>query len=263
MADGANARTLTIRDCRITLRRAGSGEALLYLHGAGGGSVWTPFFDLLAQDFDVLVPEHPGFGASDMPDWFDNIHDLAYFYAQFLREQKLDKVHLVGHSIGGWLAMEMAVRDPGRFASLTLVSSAGIHVKGAPKADIFLWSYEEAMANAIFDPKIREMVLSRPRTPDDIDAQLKNSFATARIGWQPRLYDPHLAKWLHLIDVPTHVFWGAEDKVIPPAYADALASLIPGAGRTILPGCGHLPQLEKGALLAKGIKEFIRGGHGK
>jgi pimeloyl-ACP methyl ester carboxylesterase len=263
MVDKAAERSLSINGCGIALQRAGNGEAMLFLHGANGASAWTSFFDILAQDFDLLVPEHPGFGKSDMPDWLDNIHDLAYFYAQFLRELDVPRVHIVGASIGGWLALEMAVRDTSRIASLSLIAPAGIHVKGVSKGDIFMWSYEEAMAHAIFDEKLRDSVLARPRTADDMDLQLKNSYATARVGWQPRLYDPHLHKWLHLINVPTHLFWGAQDRVIPVAYADAFAALIPGAGKTVLDECGHLPQLEKPGLLAQGIKDFISGRQGK
>src|SRR3979490_1377366 len=101
---------ITVRDCNIALMRGGSGPPLVFLHGAGGASAWLPCMGALTEKFDVIVPEHPGFGASDTPDWLDTIHDLAYFYLDVLADLDLDRVHLVGVSLGGWIAAELAVR---------------------------------------------------------------------------------------------------------------------------------------------------------
>src|ERR1700736_3257019 len=120
---------IAVRGCRIRLMRGGAGSPLVVLHGASGANV-LPFMQQLAQKFDVIAPEHPGFGESDTPDWLDNIHDLAYFYLDLLAALGLDRVHLVGISLGGWVAAELAVRDTGRLASLTLVGAAGLHVNG-------------------------------------------------------------------------------------------------------------------------------------
>ena len=91
----------TIAGCKIRLLRGGQGTPLLYLHGAGGGGIWMPFMEKLSQRFEVFAPEHPGFGASDTPDWLDNVGDLAYFYLDFIAHFGLKKVTLVGSSIGG------------------------------------------------------------------------------------------------------------------------------------------------------------------
>src|SRR5438477_13078881 len=111
-------RFIEVDGCRLNLRRGGSGEPLLYLHGASGAPAVLPFMEKLAQRFDVLVPEHPGYGLSDEPEWLENIHDAAYFYLDFLKYQKLQGVTLVGSSMGGWIAVEMAVRDTSRIKSL-------------------------------------------------------------------------------------------------------------------------------------------------
>src|SRR5437867_12672494 len=103
---------MRIRDvdgCKLNLRRGGPGEPLLYLHEAGGAPAVLPFMEKLAERFDVLVPEHPGFGASDEPEWLENMHDLAYFYLDVLKRIELRGVHLVGVARGGWLAVEVAV----------------------------------------------------------------------------------------------------------------------------------------------------------
>ena len=124
--------------CRLRLLAAGNGPPLLYLHGAGGPAPWSPFFVELAKSFRVIAPDHPGFGRSGEPSWLAGIDDLAYFYLDFLAAQGLDRVHLVGHSMGGWIAMEAAVRSTARLKSLTLLDPAGIYVKGHPMADIFI-----------------------------------------------------------------------------------------------------------------------------
>ncbi len=133
--------------CRTHLRRAGKGEPLLFLHGASGAPAIMPFMEKLAQRFDVLVPEHPGWGLSDEPEWLENIHDVAYFYLDFLKQLNLRNVTVVGSSMGGWIAMEMAVRDTARMKSLVLVSPAGIAAPGVLPADIFLMPPEEMVKN--------------------------------------------------------------------------------------------------------------------
>src|SRR5438552_3257186 len=133
----------TIAGCRVAVSQGGEGPALLFLHGAGGNRAGAPFLEGLARHFSVVCPDHPGFGGSETPDWLDNIHDLAFFYLDFLGVLGLEEVHLVGASLGGWIAAEMAVRSTARIARLSLVAPAGIHVKGVVKPDMFLMSPEE------------------------------------------------------------------------------------------------------------------------
>ncbi|MCL6594557.1 MAG: alpha/beta fold hydrolase, partial [Alicyclobacillus sp.] len=133
----------SVRGTRIRLLQAGTGDPVLYLHGSGGGGVWLPFFDLLTTSYRVLAPEHPGFGESDsLPD-ADNMEDYAYFYLDFLDALGLDQVRVIGASLGGWLALEMACIEPRRFPQLVLVGSAGIRVDGVPVPDVFMLGEEE------------------------------------------------------------------------------------------------------------------------
>ena len=104
---------------------------------AGGAHNWMPYMERLSEHYTLTVPSHPGWGRSDTPDWLDGMGDLAYFYLEFLKEMDLGKTHLVGNSLGGWLALEIAVRSTAQIETLTLVSAAGIHVDGVPKGDIF------------------------------------------------------------------------------------------------------------------------------
>jgi pimeloyl-ACP methyl ester carboxylesterase len=238
-------RFIEVDGCKLNLRRGGSGELLLYLHGSGGAPAVLPFMEKLAQRYDVFVPEHPGFGASDEPGWLENMHDLAYFYLDVLESLGLRGVHLVGSSLGGWLALEMAVRDASRLKSLVLVGSAGISVPGVKPGDVFLWSPEELARNLFFDPALAEKMLAQPMTPELLDVSLKNRHTVARLGWEPRMHDPFLHKWLHRVNVPVKIVWGEADKILPVAYAREFKRLMPGAEIDIIPRCGHLPQAER------------------
>jgi pimeloyl-ACP methyl ester carboxylesterase len=233
--------------CRTHLRRGGTGEPLLFLHGASGAPAIMPFMEKLAQRFDVLVPEHPGWGKSDEPEWLENIHDVAYFYLDFLKGLGLSRVTIVGSSMGGWIAMEMAVRDTSRMKSLVLVSPAGIAAPGVLPADIFLMPPEELIKNLFVDEKL---VQARLSAPVDVDETLKNRHTTARLAWEPRLHDPFLPKWLHRIDVPVKIIWGQQDRILPVGFVAEYRRLLPAAEIKILENCGHLPHAEK-------VDEFV------
>ena len=239
-----------IDGCKVRLRRGGRGEPLLFLHGASGAPAILPFMESLAQRFEVLVPEHPGWGKSDEPEWLENIHDVAYFYLDFLERLDLRNVTIVGSSMGGWIAMELAVRDTARLKSLVLVSPAGVAAPGVQAADIFLMSPEELVRNLFVDQQLAD---ARLAMPEDVDASLKNRHTTARLAWEPRLHDPHLPKWLHRIDVPVKIVWGKQDRILPVGLCDELKRLMPKAQVHILDSCGHLPQVEK----AKELVEII------
>lgn len=250
-------RYIEVDGCKTSLRRGGSGEPLLYLHGAAGAGTVLPFMAKLAERFDMLVPEHPGFGLSDEPEWLENIHDLAYFYLDVLRALDLRDAHVVGSSIGGWLALEMAVRDTSRIESLVLVGPSGITAPGVQPGDIFLWSPEELVRNLFFDQAIAEQRLAEPVTPEQLDISLKNRHTVARLAWEPRLHDPFLRKWLHRVDVPVKIIWGADDRILPVAYAHEFKKLMPRADVEVIPRCGHLPQVEQADAFCDIVFRFL------
>jgi pimeloyl-ACP methyl ester carboxylesterase len=236
---------IEVDGCRTHLRRGGSGEPLLFLHGASGAPAILPFMETLAQRFEVLVPEHPGYGLSGEPEWLDNIHDVAYFYLDFLKSLNLHKTILVGNSLGGWIAMEMAVRDTSRIKALVLVSPAGISAPDVQPADTFLMSPEELARHLFHDPKLAAARLAEPVTPESIDIALKNRHSTARLAWEPRFHDPHLPKWLHRIDVPVQIIWGEQDRILPVGFAKELKRLITESQLHVMRDAGHLPHVEK------------------
>ena len=247
---------LAVRGNRIRLMRGGAGQPLVILHGASGAQ-WPPFMSALSQKFDVIAPEHPGFGESDAPDWLDTVHDLAYFYLDLFAELKLKDVNLVGLSLGGWIAAELAVRSTARLASMTLAGAAGLHVPGVVQLDPFLRSDEQRLRDFFYDQKKADEVIARALRPELEDVTLKNRTTVAKLAWQPRGHDPHLTKWLHRIDVPTLLIWGDHDRAFPKEYALAYQKAIPGAKLVIIPECGHVPQIEKPDAFVAALEGFL------
>lgn len=254
----AQASYVSVDGCRTFLLRAGAGVPVLYLHGGAGGGEWLPFQERLAREFEVLAPEHPGYGKSEIPQWWDNVHDVAYFYLDFLEQLNLRNVHLIGSSIGGWIAAEIAVRSVERIKTLTLIGSAGIHLKGVPRPDTFMWTPEEAIRNLFFDARLADRALEQSKADDAIDRHLKNRFATARLAWAPRAYDPHLQKWLHRITIPTLIAWGKQDRLLPVVYAERFAQLISGSEVSVFDSCGHLPEVEQPEQFCTTFEGFTR-----
>ena len=257
MADCTESK-IDIRGTALYLRRGGSGEPMLFLHGASGVPGWIPTFKALSKTHDLMVPDHPTYGLSDEPDWLDRMEDLAMFYLDFLDQMDLEGVHLVGNSLGGWLAMEIAVRNCTRLKSLTLVGAAGIRIAGKPIADIFMMDPDDLVREIFVDQTFVDNILNMELTEEQIDIQIRNRVATARLGWQPRLFNPNLRKWLHRITVPTHVIWGDTDKIVDPAYAAEFGEIISGSEVTIIEKAGHLPHIEQSEPFVEAVSGFLQ-----
>lgn len=251
------AQIVKIGDVGVSLRRAGEGPPLLFLHGADGYSQCLPFFDALAERYELIVPEHPGFGASDDPPLIRSVSDMAMFYLDFLETLKLRGLHIVGHSLGGWIAAEILIRDRSRAKSLTLISSAGIRVEGVPSGDLFIWNREELLRNVFYNQAYADIALSLQPTEQQLDTMLKNRFTATKLGWQPRWYNPDLEKWLHRVTLPALILWGDEDKIMPPEYAGLWRERLPDARLVMIEKCGHVPQVEKLSETIGPLRDFL------
>lgn len=235
----------------------GNVPPLVFLHGAGGHPGWRPFMETLSARYEVIAPEHPGFGRSDDPAWLDTVADLAYFHLDVLRALRLDRVQLMGTSLGGWIAAEMAVRDTSRLAGLTLVCAVGITAGGEPIPDIFRMPVEENLRRYFADPKRAARVLA-DLAAGDPEIAAKNRSTVVRLAYSPRFHNPQLGKWLHRIDVPVLLVWGAQDGLVPPGFGEAYRALIPGSRLVVLDGAGHAPFDEQEAGFVAAFDEFVR-----
>jgi len=234
---------------------AGDGEPVLFLHGAGGAN-WYPLLEFLAQKRHVIAPEHPGFGRGKIPTWMMTVGDLAYFYLDVLEKLDLKGVHLVGHSLGGWTAAEIAIRNTSRLKSLSLLAPAGVRSPDVPFGDIFLWSPEEHARHSFYDPKLVEARIQQLASLDQ-DVVLQNRAAAARLGWNPRLNNPQLPYWLHRIDVPTLFIWGKEDAICPFACAELFMKPIKNAELYALAESGHALHTERPKEVAAKLDTFF------
>jgi pimeloyl-ACP methyl ester carboxylesterase len=248
---------IALSGAKVSMKRGGSGEPLLFLHGAEGLTEWPAILDRLAMRYDVLVPDLPGFGLSPITDNVDDMSDVAYLYLDLLEKLDLRGLRVIGHSLGGWAALEIAIRSIERIHSLALIASAGIHVKGSPKADIYMIDPDQQAKLAYADAALGEAAAERALASKYQEQAILNRIASARFGWNPRLYNPRLERWLHRVRVPTMIFWGDSDRIIPPVYGDALARLIPGAKLEKIANAGHFPHVEKIDDVANRLGAFL------
>jgi pimeloyl-ACP methyl ester carboxylesterase len=249
-------RVLSSKEYPLTLQRSGNGAPLLVLHDPFG-AVWNDGLSMLSESFDVLLPQHPGFGGAPVPAWLDTVHDLAYFYLDVMDALDLKGVHLVGSSLGGWIAAEIAVRSTARLATLTLAGAMGLFVKNVPLSDTFLATDELRVRESVHDSALADAIIAQTVTDARADEMLQDNLVVARLTWQPRNHDPHLHKWLHRIKVPTLLIWGEEDRIVPPVHGEAYQRHIEGAKLVTLPRCGHLPLTEQPKLFADHLTGFI------
>jgi pimeloyl-ACP methyl ester carboxylesterase len=239
----------------------GQGPPLLYLHSAAGEAEWLPIHEALAREFTVYVPAHPGFALSAGLEQIRDIQDMAWHYVDLVAQLKLDRLPVIGFSLGAWLACELAIVRPHLVGRLALVAAAGLRVVGAPMAEIFIDDLEKLRRLLFHDPESSIAKESMPGSLDDprIVNWLRAREATARVGWNPYLHNPRLPAHLRRIEAPTLVLWGRQDRVIPLAHGEYYASHIPDARLVVLETCGHMAPLEKPDEVAALAAEFLRG----
>ncbi len=233
------------------------GRPVLLLHGGGGPQTVTPFASLLAEQRParVFTPVHPGFDGTARPEWLTDVPTLAKAYAQLLEALGLRDVAVVGNSIGGWIAAELAALGSDRIGSVTLVNAVGILVPGHPIADTFSLTPVELSRLSFHDPskfRFDPTALSEAQR-----AVMAANRAALQVYSGPHaMADPTLAGRLAKIAHPTLVAWGASDQVVDADYGRAYAHAVPGAQFRLLEGTGHLPQAETPEQLLTEVWEF-------
>jgi pimeloyl-ACP methyl ester carboxylesterase len=251
---------LTLEGVPLTVGQQGAGQPVLLLHGGGGPQSVSAFAELLASSRParVITPVHPGFGGTPRPDTLSTISGLARLYANLLDALELRDVIVVGNSVGGWIAAELALRAAARIAAVVLVDAVGIEVTGHPVADIFPLAPAELSKLSFYDPDAFR-IDPAAMTEDQQRMQAGDRAALAVYGGSS-MADPGLRARLTGIASPVLVVWGEADRVVDVDYGRAYAAAIPAARFRVLPRAGHLPQLERPAALAAAIWECARAG---
>jgi pimeloyl-ACP methyl ester carboxylesterase len=217
---------------------AGDGPPVVFLHGMGTATGFDCMLPL-ADRFRLIVPHHPGFGASADDPSVDSLHDYVLHYLELLDLLELEELSLMGLSGGGAIAAWLAIEQPRRVQRLVLGSPFGLRVPEHPTVDFFTIPDEEVPLYLAADLSVFDGHVPMPPTPEFLAERYRESTSFARFGWQ-RPYDLKLQKWLHRIAAPTLLLWGAADRLIPVEQAAIWAEHIPDAEVRVLPGVGHL-----------------------
>jgi pimeloyl-ACP methyl ester carboxylesterase len=253
-------RTISLAGNCVEVLERGKGRSLLFLHAGQGLAPERPWLDLLAERYRVIAPWHPGYGNSPLiGNAAGGVGDLAYLYLDLAAELGLEDAILVGSCLGGWVAAEMMVRSTARFCRLALVAPLGIKLRGRDErdiADMHAMAQEEYLRSAWADPTNGEIDITV--LPDsELAAIVRGREAFALYGWKPYMHNPHLKRWLHRIDLPTLLLWGAEDGIVTPVYGEGWQRAIPGATMEIISDAGHFPHWEQPVQFVQRLSAFI------
>ncbi len=253
----ATTHELTLDGAPLTVTEVGDGQSVLLLHGGGGPQSLGGFAPLLAARLParVITPTHPGFDGTPRPESLATIGGLAALYRDLLNELDLHDVTVIGNSIGGWIAAELALLHSPRVARVVLCDPAGIAVAGHPVVDIFPLALDELAQLSYHNPAAFRF---DPAAMTDAQRSIVagNRSALRIYGGQPSMSDPGLLGRLSQVSSPTLVVWGQSDQIVDQDYGRAYAAAIPGAEFLLFPETGHMPQLESPELLFAAVREF-------
>jgi pimeloyl-ACP methyl ester carboxylesterase len=235
--------TLTIDGVKTVVYSAGKGDPVVVFHGAGTADGFD-FAEPLADRFRVIVPYHPGFGESGDDPSFTDLHDYVMHYLELFDALSIDKLRLIGLSLGGHLAARFASEHGHRLVKLAMIAPAGMVVPGHPALDILSTPGEELLGLLVSDFEILKKRLPEKPDLDFIAARYREATTYARLFWE-KPNDLRLARYLHRVKTPTMIVWGEQDKLIPVQHLEIWRKHLPHAETKVVAGAGHLVHLEK------------------
>lgn len=252
----------TKRGANIRVFEGGSGAPLVFFHGAGGFFAENPFLDQLAQRYHVFAPELPAFGESTGEELLEDMLDFALHGWDVVTALGLSKPHLMGHSMGGMIAAEMACIAPNDLAKLVLVAPAGLWVDEHPIPDIFAFLPHDFAQYLFHDRAQGEALLTGGLDLKNVDALAEFYIANSkRLSMAGKILFPvpnrRLSKRLYRLTAPTLLIWGKSDKLIPPVYADYWKKAIPQAQLVTIDNAGHMPPYEQPEAFVSAVTKFL------
>ena len=243
----------------LELYDQGKGDPLLFLHSAQGFDPRHEVSTMLAARRRLIAPSHPGFGKSSLPDWLDSVDDIAYVYLQLMDGLGLRSADLVGCSIGGWIAAEMATKAPERFPRLVLVGPVGVKTGPVDRLDIpdiFAMPQDKVDQLLFADPATMKMDPTK-MTDDEIGIRVRNRETLALIAWEPWMHNPKLPHRLQRAAMPTLLLRGEKDGLVSAQYLERYAKLFPNARLQTIARAGHAPQVEQPKAFADALFGFL------
>jgi pimeloyl-ACP methyl ester carboxylesterase len=252
----------TKKGTRCRVLEGGSGTPLVFLHGAGGLLRDNPFLDRLAQRHHVFAPEWPGYGESTGEELLEDMLDFTLHGWDLVDALGLRQPHLVGHSMGGMIAAEMACVSPREVGKLALVSPAGLWIAEHPIPDIFAMLPGQIAEVLFTDVKAGQALLTGGADLSNMDALKEFYLGTQRrLAMAGKILFPipnrRLSKRLYRLSAETLVLWGTADRLIVPAYARRWTTLIPHARLQTIEGAGHMLPWEQPEAFARALAEFL------
>jgi pimeloyl-ACP methyl ester carboxylesterase len=230
----------------VTLE-GGSGRPLLMLHDELGYPGWMGWNEALAAEHRFIVPLQPGFGRTPRVDWFKSVRDVAAFYARMVRESGLGPIDVVGFSMGGWIAAEMAAAEPGLFERVVLVAPLGIRPAEGEILDFLAMTMRRHVVATVSNQGAEEAsaLYGGGVSPAQYELFEAARAESSRLAWEPYMHDRTLPHRLGAVQGPqTLIIWGDKDQVVPRGCAEAYADAIPGARLEVIAGAGHRPEIE-------------------
>ena len=253
---------ITVAGIELEIFERGRGDPTLYLHGGAGIGSDIPFLELIAKERRVIAPSHPGFGRSSLPDWLDSVDDISHVYLELMDRLGLMRLDLVGFSIGGWIAAEIASKVPDRLTRLALIGPVGVKTGPRDKLDIpdiFAMSQEALDRLRLHDPGNNPVELAA-MSDDELLIAARNRETLALISWEPYMHNPKLRHRLHRVEAPVLLLRGASDGIVSADYLSRYAALFANARIETIAQAGHLPQVEQREVTAKIILQFLATG---
>jgi pimeloyl-ACP methyl ester carboxylesterase len=250
---------VTVANTEVELFSGGSGPALLFLHGAGGNSGWQPYHQELSRSYTVYVPSQPGFNGTERPDWVYTITDICHFNLEMAQKLDLGQYILMGSSMGGWIAAEMAAMCSHNLKALVLVDAAGVKPEKGQISEIFMVSAETRLKQRFYDPAqvANYDRYTREPTPEEQIVEHSNREMASRLCWRPYLHNLSLPQYLKKVLTPTLIIWGKQDAIIPVECGEIFRQAIPNSDLKIIDHCGHSPALEKPQEFMSTVTEFL------
>lgn len=250
-----------VGDAELHVIKGGSGKPLIVFHGELGNPGWLRWHREIARNRTLWIPLHPGFGRSPRAEWIDSMRDLACFYARFIRERGMGPVDVIGFSLGGWLAAEMAVNDARQFSRMVLVAPAGIRPPEGEIMDMFTMTARTYLSHHVIDPhKTSEFgsLFGGESTVEQFEGWEDARAETARLAWKPYLFNMSLPNLLEGIEAPpTLLLWGRQDQVIPLSAGESYSRFIGGSKLVTFDNCGHMPEVEKTDEFIREVENFL------